>query len=206
MISPINKGSKVNKLIYEKPSEQNLLPEFRDKCYPVITKSNGLEKVTFWMRKSVRFLVYKINKWKVRKANLLHYPTKSSRSRVTRGNQKKMTTMATQGAFLRLRMTSSSKSIAKPTELSFLNSQLSGLRISQGPSTDVINRISLPSFPGLQPIVARKFKFMSLKSLFMSKFRNFRVVVFGFLILVSRWRQVCLSSVTDLVLVLFLVL
>ncbi|CAF2289267.1 unnamed protein product [Brassica napus] len=68
-----------------------------------------------------------------------------------------MTTMATQGAFLRLRLTSSSKSVAKPTELGFLSSQLSGLRISQGPSTDVINRISLPSFPGaLQPIVARK--------------------------------------------------
>ncbi|KAG2285686.1 hypothetical protein Bca52824_045290 [Brassica carinata] len=57
-----------------------------------------------------------------------------------------MTTMATQGAFLRLRMTSSSKSVAKPTELGFLSSQLSGLRISQGPSSDVINRISfLPS-------------------------------------------------------------
>ncbi|CAN6834469.1 hypothetical protein Bca4012_033827 [Brassica carinata] len=67
-----------------------------------------------------------------------------------------MTTMATQGAFLRLRMTSSSKSVAKPTELGFLSSQLSGLRISQGPSSDVINRISLSSFPGLQPIVARR--------------------------------------------------
>ncbi|CAH8331602.1 unnamed protein product [Eruca vesicaria subsp. sativa] len=68
-----------------------------------------------------------------------------------------MTTMATQGAFLRLRVSLPSKSAAKPTELGFLSSQLSGLRISQGPSTDVINRISLPSFPGtLQPIVARR--------------------------------------------------
>ncbi|CAA7025135.1 unnamed protein product [Microthlaspi erraticum] len=68
-----------------------------------------------------------------------------------------MTTMATQGAWLRL--TSSPKSVVKSTvtstELGFLTSQLSGVRISHGPS-DVINRISVPSFPGLQPIVARR--------------------------------------------------
>ncbi|CAH2059595.1 unnamed protein product [Thlaspi arvense] len=66
-----------------------------------------------------------------------------------------MTTMATQGACLR--MTSLPKSVAKSTvtskELGFLTSQLSGLRISHGPS-DVISRISVPTFPGLQPIVA----------------------------------------------------
>ncbi|XP_006295121.2 50S ribosomal protein L28, chloroplastic [Capsella rubella] len=68
-----------------------------------------------------------------------------------------MTTMATQGAWLR--MTSSAKTVAKSTvtskELGFLTSQLSGLRISHAP-TDVINRISVPSFPGIQPIVARR--------------------------------------------------
>ncbi|KAL9301533.1 hypothetical protein AtNW77_Chr2g0253871 [Arabidopsis thaliana] len=71
-----------------------------------------------------------------------------------------MTTMATQGAWLR--MTSSAKSMTKSTvtskELGFLTSQLSGLRISYTPS-DVINRISLPSFPGIQPIVARNSPF-----------------------------------------------
>ncbi|KAL0863871.1 hypothetical protein Bca101_042989 [Brassica carinata] len=64
--------------------------------------------------------------------------------------------MATQGVWLR--MTSSPKLVAKSTELGFVTSQLSGLRISQGPSSDVSNRISFPSFPGrTQPIVARNF-------------------------------------------------
>ncbi|KAG2327833.1 hypothetical protein Bca52824_010561 [Brassica carinata] len=63
--------------------------------------------------------------------------------------------MATQGVWLR--MTSSPKLVAKSTELGFVTSQLSGLRISQGPSSDVSNRISFPSFPGrTQPIVARR--------------------------------------------------
>lgn len=120
--------------------------------------------------------------------------TKSSRSRVTTSKReaKNMTTMATQGAFLRLRTTSSSKSVAKPTELGFLSSQLSGLRISHGPSNDVINRISLPSFPGtLQPIVARKFlPLVSLKSFIHVEFRFFRIVVFWILsIRLSTWRQ-----------------
>ncbi|CAN8247782.1 unnamed protein product [Cochlearia groenlandica] len=68
-----------------------------------------------------------------------------------------MTTMATQGAWLR--MVSPAKSVGKstvtPAEVGFLNSQLTGLRISHG-SSDVTNRISLPSFPRLQPIVARR--------------------------------------------------
>ncbi|KAF8110265.1 hypothetical protein N665_0086s0100 [Sinapis alba] len=66
-----------------------------------------------------------------------------------------MTTMATQGAWLR--MTSSPKLVAKSKELGFVTSQLSGLRISHGPSSDISNLISLPFFPGpLQPIVARR--------------------------------------------------
>lgn len=91
-------------------------------------------------------------------------PSLSKSSRSSNITQK-MTTMATQGAWLRMAATSSSsspKSVAKLTvtssELGFLTSQLSGVRISHGPS-DVINRISAPSFPGLQPIVARNFPF-----------------------------------------------
>lgn len=56
--------------------------------------------------------------------------------------------MVTQGPWLRI------APVAKSIELSFLTSQLSGVRISHGYS-DVINRIALPSVPSLQPIVAR---------------------------------------------------
>ncbi|KAF2566344.1 hypothetical protein F2Q68_00024533 [Brassica cretica] len=64
--------------------------------------------------------------------------------------------MATHGAWLR--MTSSAKLVAKSKELRFVTSQLSGLRISHSPSSDVSNRISFPSFPvRLQPVAARKF-------------------------------------------------
>ncbi|CAN7009981.1 unnamed protein product [Brassica oleracea var. botrytis] len=65
-----------------------------------------------------------------------------------------MTTMATHGAWLR--MTSSAKLVAKSKELRFVTLQLSGLRISHSPSSDVSNRISFPSFPvRLQPVVAQ---------------------------------------------------
>ncbi|KAF8092546.1 hypothetical protein N665_0411s0006 [Sinapis alba] len=58
-----------------------------------------------------------------------------------------------------MRMTSSPKLVAKSKELGFVTSQLSGLRISHGPSSDISNRISLPFFPGrLQPIVAHNWR------------------------------------------------
>ncbi|KAL1188809.1 Large ribosomal subunit protein bL28c [Cardamine amara subsp. amara] len=67
--------------------------------------------------------------------------------------------MAMQGPWLRVASVSPPKSVtkamSKSTELGFLTSQLSGVRISHGYS-DVINRIALPSAPSLQPIVARR--------------------------------------------------
>ncbi|XP_010457490.1 PREDICTED: 50S ribosomal protein L28, chloroplastic-like [Camelina sativa] len=67
-----------------------------------------------------------------------------------------MATMVTQGPWLKIASVSQPKSVAKSTELGFLTSQLSGVRISYGYS-DVINCIALPSAPSLlQPIVARR--------------------------------------------------
>ncbi|XP_010522468.1 PREDICTED: 50S ribosomal protein L28, chloroplastic [Tarenaya hassleriana] len=71
-----------------------------------------------------------------------------------------MATMATQGPWLRMAAVSPPKAVSRaPTvsssELGFLSSQLSGIRISQSPC-DVAKLVSAPSAPALQPIVARR--------------------------------------------------
>ncbi|KAH0883164.1 hypothetical protein HID58_059260 [Brassica napus] len=71
-----------------------------------------------------------------------------------------MTTMATHGAWLR--MTSSAKLVAKSKELRFVTSQLSGLRISHSPSSDVSNRRICP-FTGKKANRANKVSFSNHK-------------------------------------------
>ncbi|KAL0666949.1 hypothetical protein Bca4012_029653 [Brassica carinata] len=68
--------------------------------------------------------------------------------------------MATHGAWLR--MTSSAKLVAKSKELRFVTSQLSGLRISHSPSSDVSNRRICP-FTGKKANRANKVSFSNHK-------------------------------------------
>lgn len=51
---------------------------------------------------------------------------------------------------------SSSRTQAVVSEIGFVTSQLSGLKISYDMSSQLPNPIYTPSFPGLQPIVARR--------------------------------------------------
>ncbi|EOA38690.1 hypothetical protein CARUB_v10010690mg [Capsella rubella] len=82
-----------------------------------------------------------------------------------------MATMATQGPWLRIASVSQPKPVTKSTELGFLTSQLSGVRISHSYS-DVINRTALPSAPSLQPIVARTLLSILIPDFFLLGFNN----------------------------------